>query len=117
VVQLAPESVVTIKIDVEGHECHVLRGLNKIVQSPNTAIITEVVESHLKRAGSSPQELFDLLQGAGYRPYAIKTERKRLVHELALAPLSSPAHVGSHNVLWLKPQSVQRERLKALLLQ
>ena len=55
-----------IKIDVQGYDCHVLKGLQKtIARSSNTLIIGELWPYGLKQAGSSANEYFTQLQQAG----------------------------------------------------
>jgi FkbM family methyltransferase len=76
-----------IKIDVEGFELHVLRGLERTLAS-KPFIITELIESHLQRAGTSTAEVSAFLTDRGYTPYGIWSERKKryLPEKLKLYP-------------------------------
>ena len=56
-----------IKIDVEGFELRVLKGLQRTITASQPLILTEVVAEHLERCGSSPAELFGYMEGLGYR--------------------------------------------------
>ncbi len=45
---------VVIKIDTEGHEVFVLQGLSRFIERPELAVICEVNQAHLSRAGATP---------------------------------------------------------------
>src|SRR5262249_2771855 len=54
-----------VKIDVDGHECSVLRGASKtLCQGP--PILMELAPYVLDEAGASVEELLEILQSAGY---------------------------------------------------
>lgn len=55
-----------IKIDVEGWELSALRGGEQTLKRFRPAILCEVNDHHLGRAGATPRELWDYLQGLGY---------------------------------------------------
>jgi FkbM family methyltransferase len=56
-----------VKIDVEGHEVGVLRGMRQsILYFKPRLLVLEVVSGHLARAGESPSTLEALLAGLGY---------------------------------------------------
>ena len=59
-----------VKIDVEGYELNVLKGMKKIITSnPNIKILLEVNNDLLIKAGSSPQEMFSYLKSFGLSPW------------------------------------------------
>ncbi len=59
-----PEGVpLFVKIDVEGYEVEVLKGMVRLLERPNTAFFVEVTDSFLREAGSSSDELFALMEG------------------------------------------------------
>ncbi len=60
------------KIDVEGAECEVLKGLSK------TALMIECNAEALGRAGSSPHELFALLKAAGFRVRDVRAQKSEI---------------------------------------
>jgi FkbM family methyltransferase len=63
-----------IKIDVEGHELSVLRGLHDTLRKPAEEapeIFIEVNEATLQSSGTSVQAIFDELNDAGYGAYKI----------------------------------------------
>jgi FkbM family methyltransferase len=56
-----------VKIDVEGYECNVLKGMVGLLKSNRIRRLNiEITDKFLKRAGSSKQELFSFLEGLGY---------------------------------------------------
>lgn len=57
-----------VKVDVEGAEVKVLRGMNDLLGRPNHPhVILEVSEWSLREMGSSKEELFDIMDNHGYR--------------------------------------------------
>lgn len=56
-----------IKIDVEGFECHVIRGLEQTLREVRPIVLTEVNSEHLERCGSSQEELFSIMGRLGYK--------------------------------------------------
>ncbi len=57
-----------IKIDVEGHEAHVVSALSDLLKGPQVEkLIVEIDEKHLTRHGSTAAEIYDALAVAGFR--------------------------------------------------
>jgi FkbM family methyltransferase len=100
----------TVKVDVEGFECRVLRGLDGTLRRLRPAVVTEVSPGHLERAGASVKELFELLAGHGYNGYTLGTPRRGLRHELSLRPVKE-LDLRGNNMAWVHPESVHQERL------
>jgi len=99
-----------IKIDVEGFEPYVLQGLPRIIQCFKPIILTEVVEKHLERAGSSVKDLCAIMQNYGYEAFNIETKRANWRHHLLLS--RSLCHDKmTNNVLWLHPDNNISSRL------
>lgn len=71
-----------VKIDVEGAEMAVLKGMSRLLEQPRLQLLIEVKEGHLKSQGSSPEELLNYLSRAGFLPWKI-TRR-------GIDPLSAP---------------------------
>ena len=62
-----------VKIDVEGDEVHVLRGMcDTLTREPPAWMFIEFCPKQLRGAGSSAEEFWDLLKGRGYRSYSIE---------------------------------------------
>lgn len=102
-----PKRVKLIKIDVEGFELHVLKGLKRSLET-FPLLITEFEESHFQRAGTSSSEIMEFLTGIGYKPYGILSRRKRKwkSYRLQLIPLMSNFKNRKVNdVLWVHAQN------------
>lgn len=99
-----------IKIDVEGFEPYVLQGLSQTISAHKPAILTEVIEGHLKNSGSSASDLFCLMQDFGYQAFNMKA-KSFIYHRLQLSEVLNSAH-SSFNVLWLHPQNCLVSRLQ-----
>jgi hypothetical protein len=61
-----------IKIDVEGFEPQVLSGLSQNLLHQKPIVITEVCASHLRRAGQTPQDLFEFIYLLSYDDYTMR---------------------------------------------
>lgn len=61
-----------VKIDVEGAELAVMKGMTKTLQqSPSAIIVFEINPLALKSFNTDPDDLFKLLEGIGYKEFAI----------------------------------------------
>lgn len=95
--ELDDEAPCLIKIDVEGFEEHVIRGLGQTLQRTWPPVAMEVVATHLRRAGSSVETLATLMEGFGYTGLATGLAGR---HRLTLKPaILFPAYSG--DVLWI----------------
>ncbi len=74
-----------MKVDVEGYEMKVLNGLTRTLKKFKPIIITELIDAHLHRAGSSVAAVMELLGTLGYLPLGIGSERKGIRHRLTLS--------------------------------
>ena len=103
-----------IKIDVEGFECHVLRGMHSVLGQFLPAVITEIEPSLLERAGSTVSGLFEIMTGHGFRPYSVEYERQfpRLDYRFILREVQGAHDAMAINVMWLHPDSVHFQRLR-----
>jgi FkbM family methyltransferase len=86
-----------IKVDVEGFEPKVIRGLASTIRRHRPLIYTEMVQSHLERAGSSARELIDILSDLGYIGYRV-SHRSRRQTECSYEELGDP--IVDCDVLW-----------------
>ncbi|MFM5955561.1 MAG: FkbM family methyltransferase, partial [Dolichospermum sp.] len=57
------------KIDVEGYEMSVLKGMSKSLKYMlNTVFVVEISPDYLKIAGYDPQDIYDFFESHGYQP-------------------------------------------------
>lgn len=71
--EIGLRGVDVLKIDVEGHEQAILRGMTEILHdAPPRLIVIEVNSPLLAAAGSSPGTLLSMVSEMGYRGYAIR---------------------------------------------
>ena len=61
------ESIRLIKLDVDGHECQVLRGASHTLNTHRPIIIMELAPYALREAGDSLEELLRILREANYQ--------------------------------------------------
>ncbi len=61
-----------VKIDVEGLEMQVLRGMQTIIEEQKPVIFIEIIGQLLMRSGYSVTGIYDLLSAKGYYAYEIK---------------------------------------------
>jgi FkbM family methyltransferase len=89
-----------VKIDVEGLELRVLRGARTLLLRHRPAVLFEVNERALERAGTSATEVIGFLGGLGYRftwldrgafrPYDPATMLQRRMHNVIAVPIDAP---------------------------
>jgi FkbM family methyltransferase len=84
-----------IKLDVDGHECAVLRGAHNTLRRDKPVLLMEMMPYGLTEAGSSLESLLGLLTGAGYRLFRL--DGSPLPSDASLTRHIPPA--GSINVL------------------
>lgn len=65
-----------IKLDVEGYEEKALKGGLTIIRKHKPVILCEINEAALIRCGSSPKNVFDLIEVEGYRWHIIQPDCK-----------------------------------------
>jgi FkbM family methyltransferase len=107
-----------VKIDVEGYETHVVRGLHGTLSAWKPLVIAEIMEGHLRRAGSSGEELFGLMNTHGYSALAVGTDKRTwlLRPRLTLRPVQGPRDVPhGTNVAWIDPGGGVMERVNRFL--
>lgn len=104
-----------VKLDVEGHETRVLRGLAGLLAREKPAVLLECNPEMLPRNGSSPAELLALMADHGYRAHVIDAPWSRLRRRwgLTLTPIGpgwEPPKLV--DLLFLQPGSEQWERVR-----
>jgi len=77
--ELAPPDL--IKIDVEGFEMKVLKGMNKVLENHGPQLFIEVHPNYLLEFGTSEKELVNLLYNFGYRPTQFEGANSQTRHK------------------------------------
>lgn len=91
-----------VKIDVEGAELEVLRGMPRLLaENPDAVLLVEYGPSHLERIGLSPVVWFDAFAERGYHGYVIDEPNgaARPLEEVDVAAASSV------NIAYVRPSS------------
>lgn len=71
------------KLDVQGSECRVLRGMRQtLARHPDLVMVVEVFPGGLRQAGASARELIELLADLGFRGWEFTKDR--------LQPIAAP---------------------------
>jgi FkbM family methyltransferase len=101
-----------IKIDVEGFELHVLKGLRKTLTNDKPFVVTELIEDQLARAGTSVREVANYLFDLGYEAFGIKSARRFVRHQLRLERVEwGDGFERFSDVLWAHPSGAGWSRL------
>lgn len=101
-----PSGPTLIKIDTEGHEIEVLRGMREVFQTiEDLSLVVEFNPALLRLAGHQPEELLNVLREAGFDPYLLSDAPQRYYHLADAAPwedfLGQP---GLANLMCLRRQ-------------
>lgn len=88
-----------VKIDVEGYEIFVLRGMGELLQRCDLMLL-EYSPAYMAKLGMPPAELVDLMSAAGLLPYVVTEDRC-----IALDRESLLASERQQNLLWRRASS------------
>ncbi|MBN2573103.1 MAG: FkbM family methyltransferase [Deltaproteobacteria bacterium] len=86
VLPVPPGVRLLIKIDTEGYEHHVLRGMERLLARADVVLSIEVCDAWLRATGSSSAELFGWLRERGFRAWDLRYRVRRLRRVLDLRP-------------------------------
>lgn len=96
-----------VQIDVEGFELAVLQAIAPILEKFRPPVITELMEEHLGRAGSSSASIIELVAKFGYRGFVLHIRNVDLMRQSAgLSPLDPGGRAADCNVLWIPEDTV-----------
>lgn len=99
-----PGAVSLIKMDVDGHECQVLRGAHELLRRDKPILLMEIMPYGLEEHGDSLEKLFEILLPLGYRLFRLDGSPlyadHRLVHHIPTA--------GGINVIWRHARAAAR---------
>ena len=106
-----------IKIDVEGYEMHVVRGLGPVLDNRNLSLLVEVTDEWLRQLGTSWDELRSLMSERGYVPFEIIEKRTpSQPNGVQLKRMSNQsARPEQFNALFCRPNGIWHTRVQALI--
>jgi FkbM family methyltransferase len=98
-----------VKIDTEGFEHQVVRGMGALLDHSGMAILTEIVDNWLRKAGSSADALFSDLLARGFKAYVPEIRFEGLRERLHLEPVDRmPVREDQFDLLFTKPGVLNR---------
>jgi FkbM family methyltransferase len=103
---LSGEKPAFIKVDVEGFECKAIRGLSETIKRHTPILMTELLPEHLAACGSSLSEFVRIVEGLGYRGFALALQKKRNRYTWTLSRFEAQPWVK--DVLWLHSAAMAR---------
>lgn len=78
-----------VKIDVEGHEYEVLKGMRHTLEHNNVQLFIEVHDRFLKEAGVNPADMLGWLQQIGYQQCGALGEESRFERHIVLKKMNA----------------------------
>jgi len=93
----------TVKIDVEGAELLVLRGMRGLLRAARTELFVEIHPGKMSALGATPGDVVELLRDAGYALSVIEDLRDPSA-PAAPRPLSPAETLGTDVMLWGRPE-------------
>jgi FkbM family methyltransferase len=114
--RLNPRESTFIKIDVEGYEVNVLRGISEILSWPEVAVVAEISEEMLQNAGHSRADLHEIMSSHGFVAHEFALIQHRWQRELQVRRLGEPKNEPKYDALFAKPASAFYARRIAPLL-
>jgi hypothetical protein len=89
-----PRGLQAVKIDVEGAELEVLKGMRQTLQLCRPKmIVVETIEQHLHRAGATTVHVFDFLRNLGYASLDRPPADEPLEFNAVLVPTESSTEI------------------------
>ena len=110
-----PSGPLVLKVDVEGHELAVLRGLRQTLRDRRPILFVEVIDAHLRRAGSSAAQVRAEIEQHGYRSFELVDRRRGWFgHDVAFRPMVSDEGLTAEG-LFVPTDGDLAKRVQALL--
>jgi FkbM family methyltransferase len=97
---LADSNPSLIKVDVEGFEFSVLKGIHSVIVKYHPPIVMEMISAHLANCGTSPLDVSAFMTGHGYKPFKIGIKRHFAKQQLTMTPITIGSDVDC-DVLWV----------------
>jgi len=111
VLSVSNKDIALVKIDVEGYELEVLKGMTRILRHKDTAVIVEVLHTLLRKSGTTARELLDFMIDLDFRPYEFMARSFRFGKSLEVSSLAAIRDNYEGDVLFLKSDSEFARRL------
>lgn len=92
---------VLVKVDTEGFEHRVIRGLKELMFYKEVGFVIEVTDQWLRETGSSAVELYAELRKHGFRPYRVRLVYSWFRPVLKLDPVDTPPS-DQHDILFVR---------------
>ena len=86
-----------IKMDAEGSELGVLKGMKGMLQILKPTIVMEFHPPSIEESGANPKEIYDLLKSIGYSIYLIPNIKEEFSYEELYLQTDDPS--GGQNIL------------------
>ena len=97
---------VLVKVDTEGFEHHVIRGLKELLSYTDIGLVIEVTDQWLRETGSSAKDLYAELRKCGFQSYGIRVGYSWFRPVLELHPVDVPPS-DQHDALFVRPGFLQ----------
>lgn len=105
-----------IKIDAEGSEFRVLKGLDRTLRARRPVVVTEVNPFALRMNGSNPRQLAAYMRSLGYEGFELEARRKQGWRSMPeLAAMRPPAKPGLRDVVWTHPQGPWQDEIQRMI--
>ena len=88
-----------IKIDVEGFEVAVIKGLQETLSRHKPVVLAEVIAEHLQICGTSVRALFETFEKLGYEGFRLGLQKANMRYDWAV--IKADIHEDSYNAVWL----------------
>lgn len=96
-----------VKIDTEGFDHKVIRGMGKLLDRDGLVIACEIIDRFLRLAGSSAEELFEEMFSRGFSAYRPGVRFRDWVRQdLVLERIPGPQNASAYDVVFAKPGSL-----------
>jgi FkbM family methyltransferase len=93
---------VLVKVDTEGFEHRVIRGLKGLMSYPDIGFVIEVTDQWLRETGSSAGDLYAELRKEGFQSYGVRLAYSWFRPVLKLEPVDVPSS-DEHDALFIRP--------------
>lgn len=106
----AGQRVDLVKIDVEGAEMEVVKGMRRILdENPNIVVVAEFGISHLRRVGRTSGDWFGAFEAHGLKGFAIEEP----AGTCKPAEIERLEAIESANIAFVRPGTTAEKRLLA----